>query len=199
MFRNERVDRTESSKSRAPVPPASGASEIAPGAPSAVAGEPSALHLPLPPPLPGSSSSCPFTGFQPQYARGFTLLSYYKVLYCKIKFFLYFLFSVFFVIFVWKALKIDYRTVLYSHGESHGGRSLVGYSPWGRKASDTTERLPFTSLYSQLGFSGGASGKEPTCNTGSAGDAGLIIGSGKIPCRKAWQPTAVFLRGESHE
>ena len=25
-------------------------------------------------------------------------------------------------------------------GESHGGRSLVGYSPWGRKESDTTER-----------------------------------------------------------
>ena len=26
-------------------------------------------------------------------------------------------------------------------GESHGGRSLVGYSPWGRKELDTTERL----------------------------------------------------------
>ena len=24
-------------------------------------------------------------------------------------------------------------------GECHGGRSLVGYSPWGRKESDTTE------------------------------------------------------------
>ena len=24
-------------------------------------------------------------------------------------------------------------------GESHGGRSLVGYSPWGHKESDTTE------------------------------------------------------------
>ena len=24
-------------------------------------------------------------------------------------------------------------------GESHGHRSLVGYSPWGRKESDTTE------------------------------------------------------------
>ena len=23
-------------------------------------------------------------------------------------------------------------------GESHGGRNLVGYSPWGRKESDTT-------------------------------------------------------------
>ena len=28
-------------------------------------------------------------------------------------------------------------------GESHGRRSLVGYSPWGREESDTTERLHF--------------------------------------------------------
>ena len=26
-------------------------------------------------------------------------------------------------------------------GESHRWRNLVGYSPWGRKESDTTERL----------------------------------------------------------
>ena len=26
-------------------------------------------------------------------------------------------------------------------GESHGGKSLVGYSPWGRKELDTTERI----------------------------------------------------------
>ena len=26
-------------------------------------------------------------------------------------------------------------------GESHGQRSLAGYSPWGRKESDTTEQL----------------------------------------------------------
>ena len=26
-------------------------------------------------------------------------------------------------------------------GESHGQRSLVGYSPWGRKELDTTQRL----------------------------------------------------------
>ena len=29
-------------------------------------------------------------------------------------------------------------------GKSHGRRSLVGYSPWGRKESDMTERLHFT-------------------------------------------------------
>ena len=31
-------------------------------------------------------------------------------------------------------------------GKSHGQRSLVGYSPWGHKESDTTEQLHFTSL-----------------------------------------------------
>ena len=30
-------------------------------------------------------------------------------------------------------------------GKSRGWRSLVGYSPWGRKESDMTERLHFTS------------------------------------------------------
>ena len=28
-------------------------------------------------------------------------------------------------------------------GEPHGGRSLVGYSPWGPKELDTAERLHF--------------------------------------------------------
>ena len=28
-------------------------------------------------------------------------------------------------------------------GKSHGRRSLIGYSPWGRKESDTTEQLHF--------------------------------------------------------
>ena len=29
-------------------------------------------------------------------------------------------------------------------GEFHGQRSLVGYSPWGRKKSDMTEQLTFS-------------------------------------------------------
>ena len=29
-------------------------------------------------------------------------------------------------------------------GKSHGQRTLVGYSPWGRKEWDTTEQLYFT-------------------------------------------------------
>ena len=37
-------------------------------------------------------------------------------------------------------------TPLFLPGESHGQRSLVGYSPWGHKELDTTERLHFLSL-----------------------------------------------------
>ena len=32
-------------------------------------------------------------------------------------------------------------------GKSHGQRSLVGYSPWGRKELDTTERFSFLSFF----------------------------------------------------
>ena len=35
-------------------------------------------------------------------------------------------------------------------GKSHGQRSLIGYSPWSRKESDTTEQLHFTGIR-QLG------------------------------------------------
>ena len=35
-------------------------------------------------------------------------------------------------------------------GKSHGRRSLVGCSPWGREESDTTEQLPFHFSFSCL-------------------------------------------------
>ena len=34
--------------------------------------------------------------------------------------------------------------LMFLPGESHGQRSLVGYSPWGHKESDTTEQLSNT-------------------------------------------------------
>ena len=39
--------------------------------------------------------------------------------------------------------------------KSHGRRSLVGCSPWGRKESDTTERLPFHFSLSYIGEGNG--------------------------------------------
>ena len=38
-------------------------------------------------------------------------------------------------------------TSVFLPGESHGQRSLVGYSPWVAKESDTTERLDDNNKY----------------------------------------------------
>ena len=40
-------------------------------------------------------------------------------------------------------------------GKSHGRRSLVGYSPWGREESDTTEQLHFHFSLSCIGEGNG--------------------------------------------
>ena len=42
-------------------------------------------------------------------------------------------------------------TLVLLPGKSHGWRSLVGCSPWGRKESDTTERLHFHFSLSCIG------------------------------------------------
>ena len=46
-----------------------------------------------------------------------------------------------------------------------------------------------------MDFSGGSESKECACK---AGDTGSILVSGRFPWRKKWQPTPVFLPGESH-
>ena len=56
-------------------------------------------------------------------------------------------------------------------GKSHGWRSLVGCSPWGREESDTTERPNFHFSLSLFTF---------------------------LHWRRKWQPTPLFLPGESH-
>ena len=40
--------------------------------------------------------------------------------------------------------------------------------------------------------------KNPPANAGEVRDVGLIPGSGRSPWRRKWQPTPVFLPGESH-
>ena len=55
-------------------------------------------------------------------------------------------------------------------GKSHGQRSLVGYSPWDCKESDTTEQLQFTNF------------------------THFILSH----WRRKWQPTPVFLPGEAY-
>ena len=48
---------------------------------------------------------------------------------------------------------------------------------------------------SQRGFSGGGSGEEPTCQCRKSGFHPWVR---KIPGRRKWQPTPVFLPRESH-
>ena len=57
----------------------------------------------------------------------------------------------------------------------------MGYNPWGRKESDTTERLLCVCVCVCVcvliwGFPGGSDGKTSACN---AGDPGSIPGSGR--------------------
>ena len=40
--------------------------------------------------------------------------------------------------------------------------------------------------------------KDPSANAGDLRDTGSISGVRKIPWRRAWQPTPVFLVGDSH-
>ena len=49
-----------------------------------------------------------------------------------------------------------------------------------------------------MGFPEGSVGKETAYNGRDARDMGSISWVGKIPQRRAWQPTPLFLPGESH-
>ena len=63
---------------------------------------------------------------------------------------------------VWLALSSNstrrrrwHPTSVFLPGKSHGQRSLVGCSPWGRDESDTTERLHFSLSLSRIGEGNG--------------------------------------------
>ena len=50
-----------------------------------------------------------------------------------------------------------------------------------------------------MGFPGGASGKEPACQCKRHKRLRFAPWVGKIPWKRAWQPSPVSLSGESHE
>ena len=81
-------------------------------------------------------------------------------------------------------------------GEFHGQRSLVGCTVHGLTKSQT--QLSDSHFHCHCHYWGGSVVKNPPTNAGDLGYSCLIPGSGKIPWRRAWQPTPVFLPGESH-
>ena len=81
-------------------------------------------------------------------------------------------------------------------GDGQGG--LACCDSWGSKESDTTERLNWTELnWEQYPASQVALVvKNLHVNAGDTRDEGSIPRWGKIPWRRAWQPTPVFLPGK---
>ena len=108
-------------------------------------------------------------------------------------------------------------------GKFHGQRSLIGYSPWGCKESDMTERLHFFFFEKDLlrihiiiyGLPWWLNGKESSCNARDRGHTSSIPGSGRSPggrhgnplqdsClenpmdRAAWWPTVLRVAKSWH-
>ena len=74
---------------------------------------------------------------------------------------------------------------------------------WGSESSCEVSEPALKHLLSNLqclswGFPGSTSGKEPTCQCSRHKRCGFNPWVGKIPWKRAWQPTLVFLPGESH-
>ena len=62
----------------------------------------------------------------------------------------------------------------------------------------SAQECPSTDQAYSPGFPGGTSGKGPVCQCRSLRRQEFEPWVGKIPWRKAWHPTPVFLPGESH-
>ena len=73
----------------------------------------------------------------------------------------------------------------------------LGGSPWRRAWQPTA--VFFLTWFMAHSFSGGSVvKKKKICLPMQVGDAGSVLGSGKIPWSKKWQPTPVFLPGKFH-
>jgi len=67
-----------------------------------------------------------------------------------------------------------------------------------RENNQTPRHFLYENYLKQLGFPGGPSGEDPTCQCRRHKRSGFDPWVGKIPWKRAWQPTPVFLPGESH-
>ena len=70
----------------------------------------------------------------------------------------------------------------------HGQRTLVGYSPWGCKGSDTTERLTFSTIPGYLWLCPGS---------GASPDSGASLGDGASLNGESWDTGTSLGNGAS--
>ena len=85
--------------------------------------------------------------------------------------------------------------ILRWRGPARGSAPCLEVCGRGRQEGSFHFKTP---IWQSWGFPGGASGKEPACQRRRHKRRGFNPWDGKIPWRRAWQPTPVFLPGESH-
>ena len=100
---------------------------------------------------------------------------------------------------------------LFSFCDQQGGREGLSTKEESLTSSGEEDPYPHTYillihchcdlctwLYRKPRFPGGTNGKEPACQCRRCKRQGFNPWAGKILWRRAWQPTPVFLPGESH-
>ena len=90
--------------------------------------------------------------------------------------------------------------LLWSSNPSNYCDQLYHFSLKKKKSKAMTIHLLLLvcTRFQYWGFPGGASGKEPSCQCRRCKRCKLDFWVGMIPWRRRWQPTLVFLPGESH-
>ena len=68
---------------------------------------------------------------------------------------------------------------------------------WGERDKSVVWHEHLHSTIYKMGFPGSSSGKEPACQCRRHRRSGFSPWVGKMPCRRPWQLTQIFLPGES--
>ena len=90
-------------------------------------------------------------------------------------------------------------TLVFLPGESHGQRSLVGYSPQGCNELDMTEVTQYAHMHASMHrLVNGLPGSSVVKNLPIMQETWVRSLGQEDPWRRAWQPTPVFLPGEFH-
>ena len=92
------------------------------------------------------------------------------------------------------------RASLNPSPSSQHQSAACGWESWGMEGVSSFLLWPLKLglIYLLKGFLGGASGKEPSCQWKRHKRSGFNPWVRKIPWRRAWPPTPVFLPGELH-
>ena len=88
--------------------------------------------------------------------------------------------------------------LVFLPGESHGQEEPSGLQSTGSQRVRLSEVTEHACTLMLMGFPRWLSGKESACQCGRHRKCEFDPWVGKIPWRRTWQPTPVFLPGESH-